>query len=162
MDGPLGQFLRSRIGGSKGRFSIEDHIVHSYAVEKMSFRSKISDRAIRSAHPVEKLDFFNGMRGSDCSIKKVLEAHRISHHPTKHAITSHSNLQQLRCWLDCYCCCCCSQRVSVAHPVLRPPAARTAIRWRQCVLSMTFLNHRCCCCARFGDFQQVPMPQPRR
>ena len=33
-------------------------------------------------------------------------------------------------------------RVSVAHPILRPPAARTVIRWQQCVLSMTFLKHR--------------------
>ena len=48
--------------------------------------------------------------------------------------------QQLRCWLDsyCCCCCCCSQRVSVANPVLRPPAARIVIRWQQGVLSMTF------------------------
>ena len=29
------------------------------------------DRAIRSAHPVEKVDFFDGMRGSDSSIEKV-------------------------------------------------------------------------------------------
>ena len=29
------------------------------------------DRAIRSAHPVEKVDFFNGMRGSDCSSAKL-------------------------------------------------------------------------------------------
>ena len=29
------------------------------------------DRAIRSAHPVDKVDFFDGMRGSDCSIEKV-------------------------------------------------------------------------------------------
>ena len=28
----------------------------------------------------------------------------------------------------------------MAHPVLRPPAARTVIRWQQCVLSMTFCN----------------------
>ena len=36
----------------------------------------------------------------------------------------------------------------MAHPVLRPPAARTVIRWQQCVLSITFLQHRCCisCC----------------
>ena len=29
------------------------------------------DRAIRSARPVEKVGFFEGMRGSDCSIEKV-------------------------------------------------------------------------------------------
>ena len=32
---------------------------------------KFFDRAIRSVHPVEKVDFFDGMRGSDCSIVKV-------------------------------------------------------------------------------------------
>ena len=32
-----------------------------------------------------------------------------------------------------------SQRVSVAHPFPRPPAARTVTRWQQCVLSMPFL-----------------------
>ena len=29
-----------------------------------------------------------------------------------------------------------------AHPVLRPPASRTVIRWQQCVLSMTFSQRR--------------------
>ena len=29
------------------------------------------DRAIRSVHPVEKVDFFDGMRRSDCSIEKI-------------------------------------------------------------------------------------------
>ena len=32
----------------------------------------------------------------------------------------------------------------MVHPVLCPPAARTVIRWQQCVLSMTFSQHRCC------------------
>ena len=30
----------------------------------------------------------------------------------------------------------CSQRVIVAHPFLRPPAARIVIRWQQCVLGI--------------------------
>ena len=30
----------------------------------------VFDRAIRSVHLVEKVDFFDGMRGSDCSIEK--------------------------------------------------------------------------------------------
>ena len=75
----------------KGRFPIGDQIGHSNAVEKVSFDPFFCDRAIPSAHPVEKVDFFNGMRGSDCSdffdgmcgwdcsIEKVFEAHRISH-----------------------------------------------------------------------------------
>ena len=68
-------------------------------IEKGDFRSKtksciltqskkclldpnVFDRAIRSAHPVEKVDFFNGMRGSNRSLEKVFEAtHRITHHP---------------------------------------------------------------------------------
>ena len=36
----------------------------------MSFKN-FFDGAIRSAHPVEKVDFFDGMRESDCSIEKV-------------------------------------------------------------------------------------------
>ena len=31
------------------------------------------------------------MRGSDCPIEKVFEAHRISYHPTKHTITPYSS-----------------------------------------------------------------------
>ena len=46
------------------------------------FDPNLFDRTIRSAHPVEKVNFFNGMRQSDCSIDTVFEAHRISHHPT--------------------------------------------------------------------------------
>ena len=37
--------------------------------EAVGFKSFL-DRAIRSAHPVEKLDCFEGMRGSVCSIEK--------------------------------------------------------------------------------------------
>ena len=32
---------------------------------------KFFDRVIRSAHLVEKVDFVDGMRGSDCSIGKI-------------------------------------------------------------------------------------------
>ena len=54
--------------------------------------------------------------------------------------------------LYCCCCCCCSQRLGVAHPVLRPPAARTVIRWQQCVLSMTFWEYRqASCCSSDED-----------
>ena len=49
------------------------------------------DRAIRSVHPVEKVDFFNGVHGSDWLIEKVFEAHRISHHPRKHTITPYDS-----------------------------------------------------------------------
>ena len=59
--------------------------------KKCLFDPNFFDRAIRSAHRVEKVDFFNGMRGSDCSIKKVFEALRISHHPTKHTITPYNS-----------------------------------------------------------------------
>ena len=31
----------------------------------------VFDRAIRSEHPMEKVDFFDGMCGSDCSIEKT-------------------------------------------------------------------------------------------
>ena len=45
---------------------------------KCLFDPSFFDRAIRSAHPVEKNDFFNGMHGSDCSIERVFEAHTAS------------------------------------------------------------------------------------
>ena len=75
----------------KGRFPIGDQIEHSYAVEKVPFRPRFCDRAIRCAHPVEKVDFFYGMRGSDYSIEKLFEAHRISHQPTKQTITPYNS-----------------------------------------------------------------------
>ena len=49
------------------------------------------DRAVQPGHPVEKVDFFNGMHGSDCSIEKVFEAHRTSHHRRKHTITPYNS-----------------------------------------------------------------------
>ena len=149
----------------KGRFSIEDHIWCILTQsKKWPFDPNCFDRAIRSAHPVEKDDFIDGMRGSDCSIKKLFEAKPRLSPPQK---THDHTLQQLLCRLDfyccCRCCCCSSQRVSVAHPVLRPPAARIVIRWQQCMLLLTtLLQHRCCCCARFGACQRVLTRQLRR
>ena len=62
-----------------------------YAVEKVPFRSQF----FRSSNPIRasrrKIDFFNGIHGSDCSIEKVFEAHRISHHPRKHTITPYNS-----------------------------------------------------------------------
>ena len=58
--------------------------------KKCLFDPNFFDRAIRSAHPVEKIDLFNGMCGSDCSIERVFEVHRISHHPTRHTITPYN------------------------------------------------------------------------
>ena len=55
--------------------------------KKSLFDPIFFDRAIRSAHPIEKVDFFDGIRGSVFSIAKVFEAQCISHHPTKHTIT---------------------------------------------------------------------------
>ena len=59
--------------------------------KKCLFDRNFFDRAIRSAHRVEKVDFFNEMRESDCSIEKVFEAHRISHHPRKQTITPYNS-----------------------------------------------------------------------
>ena len=92
--------------------------------------------------PSQKPEFFNGMRGSDCSIRDVVEAHRTSHHPRKHTITP-----------------CNSSGAGLAATVAAAASAHSqsawhilfSARWRQCVLSMTFLQHRCCCSARFGD-----------
>ena len=59
--------------------------------KKCLFDPNFFDRAIQSAHPVEKVEFFNGMHGADCSIEKVFEAHRISHQPRKHTITPYNS-----------------------------------------------------------------------
>ena len=152
-------------------------------VEKDGFRSETKSGSIillkrafsipvfRSSNPIgafcRKTRFFRQDVRTALLNRKVFEVHRISHHPTQHKTTPHNGLQPLRCWIDCYYCCC-SQRVSVARPVLRPLAARTVIRWQQCMLSITFSQHRCCCycccscCACFGDSRRSPTPQPRR
>ena len=38
--------------------------------DAVGFKTKF-DRAIRSAHAVEKVEFFDGMCGSDCSVEKI-------------------------------------------------------------------------------------------
>ena len=89
----LGQFLRCRIGGSKRAFYFRSKTKSCILTQskKCLFDPNFFDRAIRSAHPIEKVDFFNGMRGSDGSIEKHFEAHRISHHPTKHTNTPYNS-----------------------------------------------------------------------
>ena len=145
----------------KGRFPIGDQIGDFCTVEKVPFRSQPfrSSNPIRASHPKsEKIDFFNGMRGSDCSIEKVF-ANRISHHPTKHTITPHNS--------------------SNAGLTATAAAARSESAWhilcsarQQRVLSSDgssacyhdhfFFQHRYCRCARFGDSRRSPTPQPRR
>ena len=96
----------------------------TYTVEKVSFRSQL-DRAIRSAHPFKNIEFFKGMRGTDCSIEKVLTPAASLTAPQN--TRSHSTTAPMLASL-LLCSCCCSQRVSVVPPVLRPPAAHTFIR----------------------------------
>ena len=88
----LGQFLCSRIGGSKRAIS-DRRPNRAFLTQSKNclFDPNFFDRAIKSAHPLENVDFFNGMRGSDCSIAKNFEAHRISHHPRKHTITPYNS-----------------------------------------------------------------------
>ena len=52
-------------------------------------------------------------------------------------------------------------KFSVPWSFLRFHVCNLTMLWVRPTLSMTFLQHRCCC-ARFGDSQLVPMPQPRR
>ena len=115
-----------------------------YAVEKMPFRSQ----NFRLSNPI-------------CASRrkiKSFEAHRISHHPTKHTITPYNSSDA-----GLTATAAAAAAAAAAHSKSAcPSAARTVIRWQQCVLSMTFLQHRCCCCARFGDSQRVPTPQSRR
>ena len=74
----------------KGDFPSKTKSCNLTQSKKCLFDPNFFDRAIRSAHPVEKVDFFNGMPGSDCSIEKLFEAYRISHHPTQHTITPYN------------------------------------------------------------------------
>ena len=127
--------------------------------KKCLFDPNFFDRESDPRIPSKKSTFSTGCADRIARSNKFLSP---PHHSPLQKTHDHT-LQQLRCCLDCYCCCsCCSQRVSVAHPVLCPPAAHTVIPWQQCVLSITYLQHRCCCCARLGDSRRVPTPQRRR
>ena len=46
-----------------------DRVLCGVVRDAVGFK-KFFDRAIRSGHPVEKVDFLDGMCGSDCSIEK--------------------------------------------------------------------------------------------
>ena len=150
----------------KGRFSIEDHIWRILTQsDKWPFDPNFFDRAIRSAHPVEKDDFINGMRGSDCSIKKKkLKPNRISHHPRKHTITPcNSSYAGLTSTAAAAAAAAAAHSESAWHILFSALLEHVfVIRWQQCMLLMTFLQHRCCCYSRFGAFQRVPTRQLRR
>ena len=73
----------------KGRFQTKSSILTQS--KRCLFNPNFFDRAIRSTHPVEKVDFFNGMHESDCPIETVFEAHRISHRPRKHTIAPYNS-----------------------------------------------------------------------
>ena len=47
-----------------------DRVLCGVVRDAVGFK-KFFDRAIRSGHPVEKVDFLDGMCGSDCSIGKL-------------------------------------------------------------------------------------------
>ena len=157
--GCSGKFLCSRIGGSKRAISDRRPNRAFLTSRKRAFSIPIfsierSDPRI----PLKKSTLSTGC-ADRIARSKLFEAHRISHQPRKHTITPYNSSDA---GLTAACCCC-SHRVGVAHPVLRPPAARTVIRWQQCVLSMTCSQHRCCCCACFGDdSRRSPTPQPRQ
>ena len=137
----------------QGRFPIGDQIGLTQS-KKCLFDPIFFDRAIRSAHPVEEVDFFNGMRGSDCSIEKVFEAHRISHHPTKHTITpynsSHAGLTAtiLQLLLQLLLLLTTTRRgISCS-----PPASSAYRHPMAAERDIDDLQHRCCCCcALFGE-----------
>ena len=75
----------------KGGFRSETKSSILTQSKKCLFDPNFFDRAIRSTHPVEKIDFFKVMCGSHCSIERIFEAHRISHHPTRHTITPYNS-----------------------------------------------------------------------
>ena len=70
----------------KGAFRSETKSGSLPQSKKCLFDPIFFDRAIQSAHPFGNVGFVNRIRGSDCSIENVFEAHRISHHPRKHTI----------------------------------------------------------------------------
>ena len=88
----LGQLFCSRIGVSKRAISDRRPNRAFLRSRKSAFSIPIfSIEQSDPAHPVDKIDFFNGMHRSDCSIEKVFEAHRISHHPREHTITPYNS-----------------------------------------------------------------------
>ena len=171
----LGQFLCSRIGGSKR--AVSDRIPNQAFLRGRKSVFSIPTFWIEQSDPhmpSKKSTSSTGCAGRIARSKKFLK-------PTAFLTTpqdtrSHPATAPMLAWLllccCCCCCCCCSQRLGVAHPVLRPPAARNVIRWQQCAFSITFfLQHRfcccCCCCCRcycalFGDSRPSATPQPRR
>ena len=148
--------LCSRIGGWKRAISDRSPNREFYAVKKVPFRSQL----FRSSNPIRasrrKVDFFKGMRGSDYSIEKLFEVDRISNHSRKHTITPCNSSDA---WFTAAAA---AHSESAWHilffgrqHVLWPPAARAVIRWQPCVLSMTFLQHHCSCCARFATLDEI-------
>ena len=148
----------------KGGFRSETRSGILRQSKKFLFNPNLFDRAIGSAHPVEKVYFFNGMCGSDCLIEKVLEAHRISHHPTRHTITPyHSSDAGLTATMLLLLL---LLNDSAWHIVFSASQQRVPSSDGSCAFYRRpfFLQHRCCCCccALFGDSRRSPTPQPRR
>ena len=92
------------------------------------------------------------MRGSDCSIEKLFEDHRISHHPTKHKITPYNSSDAgltatlLLLLATTQCGTSCSPPASSAY---RHPMA--AVRVIDDVFATPLLKHLLLSCALFGD-----------
>ena len=84
-------FMQSDWWIEKGDFRSETKPGVLTTQSKKCFRSQLfrSSNAIGASR--RKSRHFEGMRGSDCSIEKVFEAHRISHHPTNHTITPYNS-----------------------------------------------------------------------
>ena len=164
----LGQFLRSRIGGSKTVISDRRPNRAFLRSRKSAFSIPILWIKQYDPHiPSRKSSFSTGCADRIARSKKKMKPNaslttpqNTGSHPTTGPMVA--SLVLYCCC--CCCCCCCLQGLGVAHPVLRPPAARTVIRSQQCVLSMTCLQHCCgssCCCTLLGD-SRSPTPQPRR
>ena len=90
----------------KGRFPIGGQIGHSYTVEKMPFRSQLfrSSNPIRICRRKKKKSTFSAECADRIARSKFFLSQPFLSPPHK---THDHTLQQLRCWLDCYCCCCC-------------------------------------------------------
>ena len=139
----LSQFLCSLIGGLKRAMS--ERVTHRAFLRsrKSAFSIPILSIDQPDPHiPSRESTFSTGWGNQIARPRKFLETTAFLTTPEN--ARSHPIKAPILARLLPYWCCCCvrSQRLGVAH-LLRPPVARTVIRWQQCVLSMTFLQNRC-------------------
>ena len=147
----------------KRRLPVGDQIGDSYVFEKVPFRSRFFRSSSPNRASRRKVDLFNGMHRSDCSIERLVEAHRISSHSTKHTIASFNS--SMLAWR--YHTAWCSLRRGVAPPVVRSPEARTSsdgssVRYRLPLCNTADPAELLLSRAIIGDSRRSPTPLAQR